>query len=158
MITISILGLDQYVIGKYSKDHSKNLADLYETDLDNINFYAPNCYIFHDGVEQTSWNTIVRIHAPEEYEQLEEKVFKYLEQTLKEFSINLQIEFFYYHKHHHHEYINSSYPRYIKEDNIVNVEDEELEEGEELYEGNIFEGFEDKLEEACNCDHKHHNH
>lgn len=156
MITISILGLDQYTIGHYSKEHTANLASLYETNEDNINFYAPNCYIFHDGVEQTSWNTIVRIHAPEEYEKLEEKVNKYLVETLKEFSINLQLEFFYYHGHHHHEYINSSYPRYIKEDNVVNVEEEELGEGEELYEGNIFEGLEDKLEEACDC--KHHKH
>ena len=29
MITITILGLDQYTIGHYSKDHTKNLADLF---------------------------------------------------------------------------------------------------------------------------------
>lgn len=150
MITISILGLDQYVIGHYSKDHSENLAKLYETDLDNINFYAPYCYVFHNGVEQTSWNTIVRIHAPKEYERIEEQVNSYIVNTLKEFSINLQIEFFYYDKHHHHDYINDAYPRFLKEDNIVNVENESLEEGEELYEGNIFEGYEKKLEELYN--------
>ena len=155
MITISVLGLDQYVVGHYSKDHTENLAQLYETSEDNINFYSPNAFLFHNGVEQTSWNTIIRVHAPEEYEHLEDKVNKYLVETFKEVSINVIVEFFYYHKHHHHEYLNTQYPRFIKEDNVVNVEQEELEDGEELYEGNVFEGFEEKLEEACNCKHKH---
>lgn len=155
MITISVLGLDQYVVGHYSKEHTENLAQLYETGEENINFYSPNAFVFHKGVEQTSWNIIIRVHAPEEYEHLEEKVNKYLTETFKEVSINLIIEFFYYHKHHHHEYLNTQYPRFIKDDNVVNVESDELEDGEELYEGNVFEGFEDKLEEACDCKHKH---
>ena len=94
-------------------------------------------------------------------------------ETLKDFSINLQVEFYYYHKHHHYEHINEEYPRFIKEDNIVNVEDE-YDEDSELYEGNIFEGFEQQLEEAaklrekqheeehhdhdCECGHGHHKH
>lgn len=154
MITISIYGLDQYVVGHYSKDHTKNLADLLEVEEKDVVFYAPNAYVFHNGVEQTSWNTIVKVNAPEQCESLEEKVSKYIIDTLKEFSINLSVEFYYYHKHHRYEYINKEYPRFITENNVVNVEEEEYDD-DELCEENMFEGFEEKLEEACKCGHKH---
>ena len=162
MVTISIYGLDQYVVGHYSKEHTANLASLFEVDEKDIVFYAPNAYVFHNGVEQTSWNTIVKVNAPEQCEKLEDKVANYITKTLKEFSIHLVIEFYYYHKHHRYEYVNKEYPRYISEENVVNVEDEEYQEGDEIYEGNMFEGFEEKYEEAhhckdgeCHCGHKH---
>lgn len=173
MVTISIYGLDQYTVGHYSKDHTKNLANLLEVDEDDVSFYAPDAYVFHNGVEQTSWNAIVKVNAPEPCEANEAKVAKYLLQTLKDFSVHLQVEFYYYHRHHHYEQINKDYPRFIKDDNVVNVESEDYEEGDELYEGNIFEGFEKQLEEAanirqqdkkeehdhdcdCGCDHHKH--
>lgn len=163
MITISILGLDQYVTGHYSKDHTTNLASLFETSEDNISFYAPNSYIFHNGVEQTSWDSIVRVHAPTKFKVMEEKVAKYLLQTLKDFSINVAVEFYYYENENRHAYVNKDYPRFIKDDNMVNVEEDSLEEGEELCEENMFEGFEEKLEakkhesEHCCCK-EHHKH
>lgn len=157
MITISILGLDQYVIGRYSKVHSKNISNLFETEMDNLSFYAPNCYVFHNGVEQTSWNTIVRIHAPNEYKPFEKNVASYILKTLKEFTINLSIEFYYYDKCNRYEYINKEYPHFLSEDNIVEVQEDELEDGEELCEENMFEGFEEKIEEANHdCCHHHH--
>ncbi len=163
MVTISIYGLDQYVVGRYSKEHSANISSLLEVGEDDLVFYSPNAYVFHNGVEQTSWNTIVKVNAPEECEKLEDKVANYLIQTLKEFSIHLVVEFSYYHKHHRYEFVNKEYPRYISEENVVNVEDEEYQEGDEIYEGNMFEGFEEKYEEAhhhcdgehCDCKHKH---
>ena len=162
MVTISIYGLDQYVVGHYSKEHTKNLASLLEVDENDVVFYSPNAYVFHNGVEQTSWNTIVKVNAPEQCEKLEEKIANYIIQTLKEFSIHLVVEFSYYHKHHRYEFVNKEYPRYISEENVVNVEDEEYQEGEEIYDGNMFEGFEEKYEEArhhhCDdehCGHKH---
>ena len=50
MITIDILGLDQYVAGHYSREHEKNLASLFEISEDEISFYSPNSTLFHDGV------------------------------------------------------------------------------------------------------------
>ena len=78
MVTISIYGLDQYVVGHYSKDHTKNLASLLEVDENDFVFYSPNAYVFHNGVEQTSWNTIVKVNAPEQCEKLEDKVANYI--------------------------------------------------------------------------------
>jgi hypothetical protein len=122
MITISLLGLDQYVVGHYSKDHTANLANLFETSPDDVNFYAPDAMVFHDGVEQTSWNTIVIVTAPHRCEAVEAKVADYLIQTLSEFTINLEVEFEYFEESHHYQHVNGAYPRFIKEDNLVNVE------------------------------------
>ena len=159
MVTISIYGLDQYVVGHYSKDHTANLASLLEVDENDVVFYSPNAYVFHKGVEQTSWNTIVKINAPEQCEKLEDKVANYIIQTLKEFSIHLVVEFSYYHKHHRYEFVNKEYPRYISEENVVNAEEEEYQEGDEIYEGNMFEGFEEKyLEAHHHCDDEHCGH
>ena len=163
MVTISIYGLDQYTVGHYSKDHTKNIANLFEISEEQICFYAPDAYVFHKGVEQTSWNTIVKINAPEFLEVNEEKVAKYIQNTLSEFTIHLFIEFYYFKKSHRYERINKEYPRFIKEDNLVNAEEEEYSEGDELYEGNIFEGLEEKLEDAARIkerelkeEHEHH--
>mgnify|MGYP006982724032 FL=1 len=72
MITISVLGLDQFVVGHYSKEHTANLAELFETDSDEINFYAPSSMIFHNGVEQTSWNVEIRVLAECKYRIVEQ--------------------------------------------------------------------------------------
>ena len=156
MITIRVNGLDSYAIGHYSKEHTENLAQLFETKEENIVFLTSDEFVFHKGVEQTSWQALVTVIAPEKYEPLEEKVAKYLLKTLTEFSIHVQIVFEYFHSHHEHEFTNKDYPRFIKDDNLVNVETED--DDDELYEGNIFEGMEKKLEEAYNEGHHHHNH
>jgi len=147
MITISFLGLDQYLVGKYSAEHTKNLADLFEADRAAINFYAPNCYFYHEGVDQTAWNTLIRVHAPKQYAPLEEKVAKYLLETTAEIAINVAVEFCYYDQKARHELLNDDYPRFITEANAVHVHDEEGEdESEELFEGDIFAGIEGKDE------------
>lgn len=151
MIRITVYGLDQYTVGHYSKEHTANLAQLFETKPENIIFVSPESYVFHNGVEQTSWNAVIKVDAPEKYKVLEAKVAKYLLETLKEFSIHLSLQFEYFHSHHEYEHVNKDYPRFIKEDNLVNVE--ESEEDNELFEGNVFEGMEEKLEEAYRHDH-----
>ena len=123
MITISILGLDQFVVGHYSKDHSANIANLYETSDDLINFYAPNSMVFHNGIEQTSWNALVRVSAPSKYKPLEAKVADYILDTLSQFSINVEVEFEYFEQSVHYERINTDYPRFIAESNLVNEDD-----------------------------------
>ena len=150
MITISVLGLDDNTVGHYSKDYTKDLANLFETSEDDINFFAVEGTMIHKGVEQTSWNVLVRVNAPEKFELLEEKVADFLIKTFKEFVINVAFEFFYYPDDRRYERINEEYPRFIKEENLVNVESEDLPDGEELFEGNIFEGFEEKLDEVYN--------
>lgn len=155
MIRISVYGLDSYTVGHYSRDHTKNLASLFETKEEDIVFVSTDEFVFFKGVEQTSWQTIVQIDAPEKYEPLEDKVAQYLLKTFVDFSIHVNVLFEYHHGHHEHSFVNKEYPRYIEDKNLVNVEESEE---DELYEGNVFEGMEKQLEEAykegcsCGCD------
>jgi hypothetical protein len=61
MIVISVLGLDQFVVGTYSRKNTANLANLFECEEEEIVFYSPNSMIFHKGVEQTSWQTEILV-------------------------------------------------------------------------------------------------
>lgn len=178
MITISFLGLDQFVVGRYSKEHTKALASLFETNEDEINFYAPNSMVFHNGVEQTSWNLIVIVKAPVKYKPLEKVVAKYLLDTLPLFSIHIELEFEYFEMSSRYERINPDYPRYIDQGHIKEVdvtldnEDGDLDDDccdddcchdgpnpndradldyndpNQIYLGNAFEDFDKKLEKA----------
>lgn len=144
MITITILGLDQYIVGRLSRELTPNLAKLYEIDEDEINFVAPSNMVFHNGVEQTSWNVIVRVNAPMKVSVLQDEVANFISVSLKDVAINLAIEFYYYSVDNRYTRINKDYPRYIMSDNIVDFEAdfEDLEEGEEVYDEDVFEGIE----------------
>lgn len=143
MITITILGLDQYIVGRLSRELTPNLAKLYEIDEDEINFVAPSNMVFHNGVEQTSWNVIVRVNAPMKVSVLQDEVANFISVSLKDVAINLAIEFYYYSVDNRYTRINKDYPRYIVSDNIVDFEAEfeDFDEGEEVYDGDVFEGI-----------------
>ncbi len=164
MITISILGLDQYVAGHYSRDHGKNLASLFEVSEDELSFYSPVSTLFHDGVEQISWNCLVIVHCDAKYEAVEGRVADYILKTMGDFSVNVDLRFDYFHGHEYRKH-NPDYPRFLKAENIkeAEVEAEEKaaeaaskafggeagaeEEEEEIFLGNAFEGKIDALEE-----------
>ncbi len=160
MISIDILGLDQYVAGHYSREHGKNLASLFEVSEDDLAFYSPVSTLFHDGVEQISWNALVIVHCDASYEAAEEKVANYLLSTLTDFSVNVDVRFEYFHGHEYSRH-NPDYPRFLKAENIkeaVLKAEESAEEaidggnpdqGEEIYLGNAFEGKIDSLEEKA---------
>ena len=166
MIVISVLGLDQFVVGTYSRKNTANLANLFECEEEEIVFYSPNSMIFHKGVEQTSWQTEILVRAPKKYEVLESKIADYLIKTFTDFTINLSVTFTYFEMEHHYEHINEDYPRYIERGNIsaeampYDDEDEEYEDEanpldradldiddeEQIYLGDAFAGHEEELE------------
>lgn len=127
MILISILGLDQFVVGHYSKDHTKNIADLLETSCDNVNFYAPYAYMFHEGVEQTSWDVLVRVHLPSKYQVFEKQLSNYFLKTMVDFAINVTVNFEYFDEHHEYQRLSDKYQRFLTDDNLKS-DDEEYDE------------------------------
>ncbi len=139
MITIQILGLDQYVVGHYSKDNTANIANLLETSEEEINFYSPyESLLFHAGVEQTSWNTLVYVKLPRKYEMFEHELADYLIETLKDFTINIEINFEYIAEGKTYEHINTDYPRFLTEENVrAEVQEDEHHDHE------------------CSCGHHH---
>lgn len=152
MITITFYGLDQFVVGRLSKVLTPNVAKLYEVSEDEVNFHAPNMMVFHNGVEQTSWNVMIEVKAPLKVRVLQDQAAKLLLEGIGDVAINVQVIFNYYSQDDRYIKINDQYPRYITEDNLVGLDeeyegyDEEIEEGEEedqLYAGDIFKGLGD---------------
>lgn len=149
MITIIIYGLDQFVTGRLSREMTPRLASLYEMSSDEILFIAPENMIFHQGVEQTSWNTIIHVHAPTKYSVLQDQIAKFILASIGEVAINKILEFYYYSQENRYVKFNDSYPRFISEDNLVDLECEDYndkEEGEgddEIYTGDIFKSLND---------------
>jgi hypothetical protein len=149
MITLTIYGLDQYIVGRLSREMTHNLADLYEVSEDDINFIAPNNMVFHNGVEQTSWNALVRVHLPKKVMVLQDDAAKLIMDMIQGPTINVAVEFYYYSEDNRYEKINEDYPRFITDDNLVDVDedyDEETQyiEGDgkdEVFTGDIFKDF-----------------
>ena len=64
MVTISIIGVDPYLVRQISKAMTDKISNIYEISKDDVNFYAPECLYIHDGVEQNTWNVLVKVNAP----------------------------------------------------------------------------------------------
>ncbi|MDD2208988.1 MAG: hypothetical protein PHW23_00610 [Bacilli bacterium] len=148
MITLIFYGLDQFVVGRLSRELTPLIAKLYEVEEDEINFIAPNNMIFHKGTEQTSWNLLIHVHAPLKVSVLQKMMADLLLNGIGEVAIHKTVEFYYYSQDNRFQNINENYPRFITEDNLVDVDtdhdDEDLEEGEgddQIYTGDVFKDF-----------------
>ena len=166
MINISILGLDQFVVGDYSREITKKIADAYEINEDEILFYAPQAFIFHKGFDQSAYNVVVKVEAERKYEVFEKIVFTIISKTLSKYVIHMNIQFVYFDEEHCYSYKNEEYPLYMSESNVVydGGYEEESDEDVEVYDGNIFENLDELIEEKQrehdeqnNCDCDHHN-
>lgn len=154
MITVSIIGVDPFMVRQISKAMTSKIAALYEVQIDDVNFYAPECLYIHDGVEQNTWNVLVKVNAPLKVKVLEEKAVRVIREYMLDACVNLAIEFYYYSQDNRYEFINPTHPRFMTEENTVDfIEDDEVTEedyedeegGEEPYLGNIFEDFDKKM-------------
>ena len=149
MITIVIYGLDQFVVGRLSREMTPNIAKLYELSEDEVIFVAPENMVFHKGVEQTSWNIIIHVHAPKRAALIQDQVAKLILESIGDVAINKILEFYYYSEDNRYSKLNESYPRFIAADNLVDVANEDyedMEEGEgedEIFTGDIFQNFHD---------------
>lgn len=147
MITITIYGLDQFVVGNLSRELTPLIAKLYEVDEDEVNFIAPNAMMFHKGVEQTSWNILILVDAPKKVSVLQDHMAELMLLGIGDVAIHVTVEFKYYSEDDRYTKINPDYPRYISEENLVDVDNEypeDLEEGEnedQIYTGDIFAGL-----------------
>lgn len=150
MITVTFYGLDQFVVGNLSRELTPLVAKLYEVSEDDVIFLAPQDMVFHKGTEQTSWNILVRVNAPKKLSVLQDQMAELMMHGIGDVAIHVAVEFYYYSQDDRYQKINESYPRFLSDENLVSVEDEfpdNLEEGEEedqVYTGDIFEGFDDK--------------
>ena len=144
MITITIYGLDQFVVGQLSRELTPLISKLYEVTDDDVSFIAPQAMVFHKGVEQTSWNILIHVCAPKKVAVLQEHMAELMLHGIGDVAIHVSVEFYYYSQDDRYQKINESYPRFLSQDNLVDVDDEypeDIEEGEgddQIYTGDIF--------------------
>lgn len=147
MITVTFYGLDQFVVGKLSRELSPLVAKLYEVDEDDVIFVAPQTMIFHKGTEQTSWNILIHVNAPKKVSVLQDQMAQLMLHGIGDVAIHVTVEFYYYSQDDRYQKINPDYPRFITDENLVDIDneyDEDMEEGEDddqIYTGDIFEGL-----------------
>lgn len=151
MITITIYGLDQFVVGQISRELTPLVAKLYEVSEEDVIFIAPEAMAFHKGTEQTSWNILIDVHAPKKVSVLQDQMAQLMMNGIGEVAIHVTVEFRYYSQDDRYQKINDNYPRFLSEENLVDVEGDEypedIEEGEaedQIFTGDIFEGLNDK--------------
>ncbi len=149
MITITILGIDPYLLRQISKAATGKLADIYECSKDDIDFFAPEGLLVHDGLEQNIWNVIVRVHAPLKVKVMEEKAAKIIHEFIKDAVVNMQIEFYYYSMDNRYVFNSKDHPRFMTEENTVYEDDQEFEQetGEEPYLGDVFAEFNEMVKD-----------
>ena len=147
MIYIKFVGLDQYIVGRISRDYTDKIANLYEVNESEVNFISPSCMIFHKGVEQTSWHVLVNVLAPKKVSVLQDQASEVIKAAFKNVTINLDIIFSYYSEDDYENSRNDEYPRYIAENNLVDdeFEYEDIDDEEEIFDGDIFASVSDKL-------------
>ena len=149
MITITFYGLDQFVVGNLSKDLTPRIAKLYGVDEEDIIFISPQVMVFHKGVEQTSWNILIKVSAPRDVVGLQDEMSDLIMKGIGEVAIHVTVLFEYYSTGDRYQRINDDYPLFITEANLVDLENdyddeedsESDEEEEDIYTGDIFEGL-----------------
>ncbi len=156
MITVSILGMDYYEAISRTKALHKKLVEAYGIEDNELEFFAPNSFIIHDGFEQTSFRLNIKIEAPYEEQDKEEIIKDIVFDTLKDLAIHLRVVFSYFEPEHEYIKIDPDYPEYMSEKNTVKAEehhhDDDLnedEDDEELYDepymGDIISEFDDYI-------------
>lgn len=155
MIIISLLGMDQYYAIDVTKKLHHELINIYGCKDEELLFFAPQSFLIHNGIEQTSFVLEVRIDAPEIYKDKELRVKDYLTSALQDISIHFHFLFNYFRPHHEYLVKNEDYPLYMTEENTVkaSVQEEEndedsnySEEYDEPYMSDIMEQFDNFLQ------------
>jgi hypothetical protein len=140
MITVIILGIDPYQLRDLSRDLTKPLANICEVSEDDINFYAPEGLLVHNGVEQNTWNVQIRVVAPRKVQVLQKEIAKTIAGFMSHIAIHTTIVFAYYLSDERETFINKEYPLFLDEKNSVVTEDITEDDNEDdVFTGNIFE-------------------
>ena len=149
MVIVNFSGLDIILVGDLNKAVHSKVAAAYGLDDEDVIFKASDSFIFYKGTEQTSFNLLIKIDAPEEYVDSEEMVASILMEASKNYSVHVRILFSYYDPTHYYERVNKDYPEYIEENQEVDIDDSEYNDEEEydeesLYTGNVFKDLDEE--------------
>ncbi len=122
MITVSLLGMDYYQAIDVTKKIHNRLVEIYRCKDEDLVFFAPESFLIHDGIEQTSFRLNIRVEAPDMYMDRESEVKEALFDALKDVAIHFRLLFTYFEPEHEYLKIDDTYPEYMTEKNVVKAE------------------------------------
>jgi hypothetical protein len=143
---IEIFGLDKYVVATLSEQLHEPLIKLTKVNEKDLFFSVFESMIFHQGVYQNAWHTIIRIFLVESDMKYQEEMKTLFIEALKDQTIHLHFEFYPQSKQNIHHVIREDYPLFVAESNAVKIEEELTPPTQDIFHGNVFEGKEKDLE------------
>jgi hypothetical protein len=143
---IEIFGLDKYVVATLSEQLHEPLIKLTKVNEKDLFFSVFESMIFHQGVDQNAWHTIIRIFLVESDMKYQEEMKTLFIEALKDQTIHLHFEFYPQSKQNIHHVIREDYPLFVAESNAVKIEEELTPLTQDIFHGNVFEGKEKDLE------------
>jgi hypothetical protein len=143
---IEIFGLDKYVVATLSEQLHEPLIKLIKVNEKDLFFSVFESMIFHQGVDQNAWHTIIRIFLVESDMKYQEEMKTLFIEALKDQTIHLHFEFYPQSKQNIHHVIREDYPLFVAESNAVKIEEELTPPTQDIFHGNVFEGKEKDLE------------
>jgi hypothetical protein len=143
---IEIFGLDKYVVATLSEQLHVPLIKLTKVNEKDLFFSVFESMIFHQGVDQNAWHTIIRIFLVESDMKYQEEMKTLFIEALKDQTIHLHFEFYPQSKQNIHHVIREDYPLFVAESNAVKIEEELTPPTQDIFHGNVFEGKEKDLE------------
>ena len=143
---IEIFGLDKYVVATLSEELHLPLINLTKVNENDLFFSVFESMIFHCGVDQNAWHTIIRIFLVETDMKYQEEIKTLFIKALKDQTIHLHFEFYPQLKQNIHHVIREDYPLFVSESNAVKIEEELDPLAQDIFHGNVFEGKEKELE------------
>lgn len=143
---IEIFGIDKYVVATLSEQLHSSLVKLTKVDENDLFFSAFETMIFHRGVDQNAWHTVIRIFLVDSQMIYQEEIKKLFIEALKDQTIHLHFEFYPQLRQNIHHVIREDYPLFVSESNEVKVEQELDPQTQEIFHGNVFEGKEKDLD------------
>jgi hypothetical protein len=148
---IEIFGLDHYVIARLSRQLHHPIIKLTNLDVKDLFFSSHETMLFHHGVDQNAWHTLVLIHLPQALKNHQEALMKMIQAALLEHTVHLHFQFIYVEASQQYRLMQDSYPDFVSEKNQVEVQVQSEEEPslkQEIYHGNVFAGKEEALEKV----------
>lgn len=157
MITVSLLGMDHYEAISKTKLLHKKLKEAYGVEDNELEFFAPESFIIHDGFEQTSFRLNVKVEAPYEEQDKETIIKDIIFEALKNVAIHIRVVFEYFEPEHEYISIDPDYPEYMSEKNTVKADDHDHDDyfdpteydeiHDEPYMGDIISEFDEYIKE-----------
>lgn len=154
-MNIDFYGLDMYIVSELSVDIEKKLASLLKIKIEDIIISATEATLFHQGVDQNAWNTVIKIKLLKSLQPLQTDIANTIYKVIKAHTIHVNMIFEYIEQFHEVLFISSDYPRFVTEQNEVDLVAADVGPNTDIFNGNAFAPHQkaiEKLESQAECE------